>query len=84
MSKPLNVLIITPESTIYDGEATLVQVPGTSGSFEVLHNHAPLLSTLNPGEVKVKTIYGEYKLFEIGSGIIEVKNNKVAILAEKV
>lgn len=76
------VEIITPDKNLFEGEADLVQVPGTNGSFAVLKNHAPIISTLEPGEIKVLTTYGVNKFFEIGGGIIEVKNNKIAILVE--
>jgi F-type H+-transporting ATPase subunit epsilon len=80
----MNLVIITPEKKLYDGKVSLVQVPGKSGSFEVLRNHAPIISTLNSGKVKIVTTYGVDEFFDIGGGVIEVKNNKITILAEKV
>ena len=76
--------IITPDKKLFEGDASLVRVPGTNGSFEILKNHAPIISTLEPGQVKIKTSAGDEKFFDIGGGIIEVKNNKITILAEKV
>jgi len=62
----------------------LVQVPGSKGSFEVLNNHAPIISTLAPGRMKIVMADGVKNLFEIQSdGVIEVKKNKIIILAEK-
>ena len=76
------VEIITPDSEIYKGEAVLVQLPGTDGSFEVLNNHAPLISALKAGKVKLKrTKEGKDEFFEIKGGVIEVLNNNVLILA---
>ena len=76
--------IITPEKKLFNGEVDLVQVPGTKGSFEILNNHAPIISTLDPGNIKITKSHGGTDLFQINGGIIEVKNNKIIILAEKV
>lgn len=72
--------IITPQKRLFDGKVKLVQVPGTMGSFEVLKNHAPLISTLTQGMIKVITETGSQELIEIISGIIEVKQNTISIL----
>jgi len=76
----MNVEIITPDQTIYKGEAELVQLPGIDGSFEILNNHAPLISALVEGKVKVKK-GGSEEFYEIKGGVIEVLDNKVLILA---
>jgi len=73
--------IITPEKRLFDGKIKLVQVPGAKGSFEVLKNHAPIISTLTNGKIKVITEQDIEEFFEISSGIIEVKANSVTILA---
>ena len=73
--------IITPEKRLFDGTVKLVQVPGTKGSFEVLKNHAPIISTLTQGVIKVITDKDQQQLIEINSGIIEVKANIITILA---
>jgi F-type H+-transporting ATPase subunit epsilon len=73
--------IITPEKRLFDGKVKLVQVPGTIGSFEILKNHAPIISTLTQGKIKVVTIADKQEFFEINSGIIEVKANAITILA---
>ncbi len=80
----MKVEIITPDSVIFTGEnVELVQLPGIDGSFEVLNNHAPLISVLRKGTVKIIN-KGEKNenFFEIKGGVIEVLNNKVLILAE--
>ena len=77
----MDLHIITPEKTIFTGETSLVQLPGTDGLFEILKNHAPLVAALGKGKVKVETS-GELKFFEINGGIVEVLNNKVLVLAE--
>jgi len=77
----MNVEIITPDKIIYKGEAELVQLPGIDGSFEILENHAPLISALDKGKIKVKK-GGSEDFYEINGGVIEVLNNKVLILAQ--
>ena len=80
----MKVEIITPDSTIFTGDnVTLVQLPGIDGSFEVMNNHAPLISVLRKGKIKV-IVKGEKveQFFDIKGGVIEVLNNKVLVLAE--
>jgi F-type H+-transporting ATPase subunit epsilon len=74
--------IITPEKTLYSGEIELVKLPGTLGSFEVLKNHAPIISTLMEGTIKVKDEVGVLSYFDISSGVVEVLNNVVKVLVE--
>jgi len=74
--------IITPDEKIFEGEASGVKVPGVNGSFEVLDHHAPLVSALEKGDVRIN---GQSKQeLEIDGGVIEVLNNHVVILAEAV
>jgi F-type H+-transporting ATPase subunit epsilon len=80
----MNLQIITPDKNIYNGEVKLVQVPGSKGSFEVLNNHAPIISTLDAGKVKIIDSEGRTSFIEIRGGVIEVKNNKIMILAESI
>ncbi|MBE9491439.1 MAG: ATP synthase F1 subunit epsilon [Bacteroidetes bacterium] len=74
--------IITPDSTIYTGEVNLIQFPGYDGSFEVLNNHAPLISVLKAGKIKVKDNNDKLQYFEINGGVVEVLKNMVLVLAE--
>jgi F-type H+-transporting ATPase subunit epsilon len=73
--------IITPEKRLFEGKVKLVQVPGAKGSFEILKNHAPIISTLSGGTIKVITETDQQELIDIVSGIIEVKANIISILA---
>ncbi|MBN1144891.1 MAG: ATP synthase F1 subunit epsilon [Bacteroidales bacterium] len=73
--------IITPEKRLFDGKVKLVQVPGSKGSFEILKNHAPVISTLSAGKVKVITEADKQEFFDVVSGIVEVKANIITILA---
>ena len=79
----MQVEIITPDKEIFKGDAMLVQLPGIDGSFEILNNHAPLISALKEGRIKLKkSKESSEEFFEIKGGVIEVLNNKVLILAE--
>ncbi len=80
----MKVEIVTPDSTIFTGENVgLIQLPGIDGSFEVLNNHAPLISVLQKGRIKlINKGEKEEHFFEIKGGVIEVLNNKVLVLAE--
>jgi F-type H+-transporting ATPase subunit epsilon len=74
--------IITPDKKIFSGEVSLVQVPGTDGSFEILNNHAPIISTLANGKIKIVDAEKKTQFFEIKSGVVEVLKNKIIVLAE--
>ena len=80
----MKVEIITPDSTIFTGDNVgLIQLPGIDGSFEVLNNHAPLISVLQKGRIKlINKGEKEEQFFEIKGGVIEVLNNKILVLAE--
>lgn len=78
----MNLIIVSPECTVYQGEVSSVTLPGTSGAFEVLDNHAPLISSLKTGEVIIKDAEGEKKI-GILSGFVEVANNEVSICVEQ-
>jgi F-type H+-transporting ATPase subunit epsilon len=76
------VEIITPEKKLFAGETTMIRVPGTMGSFQILHNHAPIVSTLEKGIITVRKPEGEELSFDITSGLVECKKNKIVILVE--
>lgn len=79
----MNLEILTPEKKLYSGEVYGVQMPGISGSFEVLEKHAPLVSALKAGRVKIlKDKQSHVAFFDITGGFVEVMNNKVTVLAE--
>lgn len=74
--------IITPDKKIFSGEATAVTFPGTEGQFQVLNNHATLVSTLGKGNIIVEGNGKE--TFIVDGGVVEVLNNKVLVLAEAI
>lgn len=77
----MKVEIITPDKELFKGEATSVTVPGVDGSLGFLNNHAPLITVLKAGEVKLKTTNGA-ESFTVKGGVVEVSRNSVIVLAE--
>ena len=77
----LTLKIVSPERIVYDGEAKSVTVPGVLGSFQVLENHAPIISALDEGKVIYVTPDGE-RTMDISGGFIEVHDNEVSLVAE--
>ena len=80
----LNLNIITPSKTIFSGDVQSVTVPGTDGNFQILKNHAPIISTLEIGLVKVELPDGSTEFFSTGGGTVEVLNNKITLLADSI
>jgi len=79
----LNLEILTPERKLFSGEVYGVQMPGISGSFEVLEKHAPLVSALKAGRIKVlKDKQNHFSYFDIHGGFVEVLANRVTVLVE--
>jgi len=78
--KHLTVNILSPENTVFTGNAEAVFFPGLLGNFEVLPNHAPIVSSLGKGVVKVRD--GGERTFEIKSGIVRIKDNVVTVCVE--
>jgi len=75
--------IISPSKTVFQGQVSSITVPGSVGNFQILKNHAPLVSTLEIGELNIK-IDEKFQYFAISGGTIEINNNKVLILADSV
>ena len=74
--------IITPETKVFEGEVKSVLLPGTNGKFEILNNHAPIISILTTGQVRVINNNDQKELFDINGGVIEMQNNKIIVLAD--
>ena len=94
-STRMQVDIISPEKKLFSGQAVSVQFPGTEGRFQVLENHAPLVSTLVSGNVVLKLsdkqeigdewkekLQGDTLTIDINGGVVEIRNNKVSLLAD--
>ena len=93
----MKLAVITPESNVFAGEAVSVSLPGVDGIFQILNNHAPIISTLKAGEMKVElaenvtkgslssnvVLEGQKTLkISINGGVAELINNKLIVLAE--
>ena len=77
----MTVEIVTPDKKVFEGEADGVQLPGSEGSFEILNHHAPIISTLTTGKIRVR-VGKEAQFFNIGGGLVEMSNNKVTVLVD--
>lgn len=78
----LTLKIVSPEKIEFDGTVSKVTVPGTLGQFEILDNHAPIISSLEKGEVRFMPIDGEQQTISINRGFVSVRNNDVDICVE--
>ena len=77
----MKVKITKPDATLFDGEASLVQLPGTGGLFEILNNHAPIISSLTKGTIRLVTEQGE-QAFDIRGGVVKGQQNDILILVQ--
>lgn len=77
----MKLTVLTPEKKLYEGEVTGVKLPGINGSFEILKNHAPIISALAEGDLRIQAAEGT-KNFQISSGFVEGLNNNVTVLIE--
>ena len=78
----MKVEIITPEDLVYKGEVSLIQLPGIDGLFELLNNHAPMITLLSVGNIKLVEENDNNVFFSIQGGVVEVLKNKILVLAE--
>ena len=78
----LKLKIVSPERIEYEGEVESVLVPGTLGQFEILVNHAPIISSLDKGKVFYAVAGGEKKSLDIIGGFVEVQKNVVSLCVE--
>lgn len=77
----MKLIILSPDQEIFNGEVTGVKVPGTAGSFELLNNHAPIVSSISYGVVRVKTKDRTFS-FKVDKGFIEMLNNEISLLVQ--
>ncbi len=77
----LKLKIVSPEKIVFEGNVESVLVPGTLGSFEILTDHAPIISSLEVGKVEYATAEGKQKM-DIKGGFVEVKKNEVNLCVE--
>jgi len=89
--------IISPEATLFSGEVTSVTAPGKDGSFQILENHAPIVSVLQPGQLRIQGFVGELPksaaamfqktekdtyVLSVSGGTLEMSQNKIVVLAD--
>ncbi len=74
--------ILTPEHKVYSGNVYGVQLPGVNGSFEILENHAAMISALGKGKMKILIDKHNTEVYDISAGFVEVLNNKTSVLIE--
>lgn len=78
----MKVKITKPDTTLYDGAAKLVQLPGTGGKFEILENHAPIISSLSKGIVRLIDDEEKEHTFEVRGGVVKSQQNELLILVQ--
>jgi len=76
------LVALTPEKELFNDQISSVKVPGTTGQFEILNGHAPIVAALGEGEVRIIGEDGERTSFQIKEGFIEVINNEVSLLIQ--
>ena len=82
MAMTIHVDIVSAEAEIFSGTAERVFAPGTMGELGILPRHAPLLTTLRPGEVRVELADGEEQIFYVSGGILEIQPHVVTVLSD--
>jgi F-type H+-transporting ATPase subunit epsilon len=78
----MNLEILTPSGKAYSQEVVGVQLPGITGSFEILDRHAPMVAALSAGKAKIIVSKNQNLFYQIESGFVEVLNNKVTVMVE--
>lgn len=80
----MKIEIVTPDKKVFEGDIKSIRVPGRKGSFQVLKDHAPIISTLEQGPVIIVDQQGTETRYEISGGVIEVKMNQIILLTESI
>ncbi|MEX0684881.1 MAG: F0F1 ATP synthase subunit epsilon [Balneolales bacterium] len=80
--KSFKAQIITPTGTVFDGETTGIQMPGVNGKFEIKYNHASLIALITEGKARLMKLDKSEDIYTIGTGFVEVHNNKVILMTE--
>lgn len=78
----MHLEIVTPEKKLYSGEIKLIRLPGSKGSFEILNNHAPIISTLEKGKIKIIEENDQEQFFDVNRGVVECVENNVIVLVD--
>ncbi|MEX0646775.1 MAG: ATP synthase F1 subunit epsilon [Balneolaceae bacterium] len=83
MANIFHAQLLTPNGPLFEGNVTAVHVPGIEGNFEILFNHAPIVSTLDIGKILIKKEDAKELAYAVSGGFVEMSNNTLTILAEK-
>ena len=81
--KTFKAQVLTPEGSRFSGAVISVSVPGASGSFQMLHNHAPIISSLDVGRVDIQKSDNTTLTYAVSGGFVEMNDNEVTLLAER-
>ena len=76
----MHLEIVTPEKKLFTGSINSIKVPGKDGEFEILNNHAPIISTLIKGEIRIISNDQKTENFQISGGVIEMQKNNIIVL----
>lgn len=80
----MELSILTPGKTVFEGNVSSVKAPGNNGGLEILNNHAPLVTSLSAGKISITTSDNKSLAFQTTGGFLEVLSNKISILLETV
>lgn len=83
MSKKFNTQFLTPDGPLFEGETLSVTLPGSNGSFQVLHDHAPIVSSLGIGKIVILQEDKQESIYAVSGGFVEMNKNHLSILAER-
>ena len=78
----MKVKITKPNSILFEGDVKLVQLPGTGGKFEILENHAPIISTLEAGDIRIVLPDNTEQIFNVRGGVVKGQQNDILILVQ--
>ena len=81
--KTFKAQVLTPEGSRFDGDVVSVRVPGATGSFQMMHNHAPIISALDVGRVDIQKADNSTLSYAVSGGFVEMNDNQVTLLAER-
>lgn len=84
MAQPMQLRVVTPEQIVFEGPARSLVAPAWDGRVGVLPGHAPFLTLLGSGPLKVEPASGDTRVFEVGGGVMKVEANVVTVLADQV
>lgn len=79
----MHLELVTPDKKVFEGEVVSVRLPGVDGTFEILNRHAPIVSVLDKGELRVRKADKTDTIYKIDGGVVEMLDNKLVVLIEK-